>query len=224
MAHFNHRNVLSLNGVCTDAGKAPYLVIPFMEIGSLLTYLRKERAQLTIAEDAGEELVSKKILVYGQVLWPHIIIQIIGAQRKLLSMCLQIASGMSYLAQNKFVHRDLAARNCMYVYIVIYQILLMFCACLFYRIDSNFVIKVADFGLSEDIYARNYFRQQEISKDDSGEKSGVVKLPIRWMALESLHDGVFSEKTDVVSILHVSRCCAYKIIDSYIILYSGHLE
>ena len=76
-----------------------------------------------------------------------------------------------------------------------------------YRIDSNFVIKVADFGLSEDIYARNYFRQQEMSKDDSGEKSGVVKLPIRWMALESLHDGIFSEKTDVVSILHVSRCC-----------------
>ena len=66
------------------------------------------------------------------------------------------------------------------------------------RIDSSFVIKVADFGLSEDIYARNYFRQQEMSKDDSGEKSGVVKLPIRWMALESLHDGIFSEKTDVV--------------------------
>ena len=71
-----------------------------------------------------------------------------------------------------------------------------------YRIDSSFVIKVADFGLSEDIYARNYFRQQEMSKDDSGEKSGVVKLPIRWMALESLHDGIFSEKTDVVSVGH----------------------
>ena len=85
---------------------------------------------------------------------------------------------------------------------------LKFDSCLFYRIDSNFVIKVADFGLSEDIYARNYFRQLEMSKDDSGEtESGVVKLPIRWMALESLHDGIFSEKTDVVSIdiLYVSR-------------------
>ena len=57
------------------------------------------------------------------------------------------------------------------------------------------MIKVADFGLSEDIYSRNYFRQGRESED--GETP--VKLPVRWMALESLNDGIFSEKTDVVS-------------------------
>ena len=57
MAQFNHRNVLSLIGVCIDAGKAPYLVMPFMEMGSLLSYLRKERAQLTILGGAGDEMV-----------------------------------------------------------------------------------------------------------------------------------------------------------------------
>ena len=58
------------------------------------------------------------------------------------------------------------------------------------RIDLNFVIKITDFGLSEDMYARNYFRQSS-----SGE---VVKLPVKWMAPESLSDGHFSEKSDVV--------------------------
>ena len=59
-----------------------------------------------------------------------------------------------------------------------------------YRLDQNYVIKVADFGLSENTYAKNYFRQ---------EQTAGVKLPIKWMAYESLTDGIFSEKTDVVS-------------------------
>ena len=63
-----------------------------------------------------------------------------------------------------------------------------------HRIDVNFVIKVADFGLSEDIYARNYFRQ-EMHENDGEE---AVKLPVKWMALESLNDGIFNQKTDVV--------------------------
>ena len=58
------------------------------------------------------------------------------------------------------------------------------------RIDESGIIKVADFGLAKDIYEKMYFREDM--------KSGV-KLPYKWMALESLQDGLFSEKTDVVS-------------------------
>ena len=60
----------------------------------------------------------------------------------------------------------------------------------------NLVIKVADFGLSEDVYSKNYFRERG---DGEEEGEAPVKLPIRWMALESLNDGIFNEKTDVVS-------------------------
>ena len=54
----------------------------------------------------------------------------------------------------------------------------------------NFVIKVADFGLSESIEtSKDYFRQNQ---------EDVVKLPIKWLAPESINDALFSEKSDVV--------------------------
>ena len=62
------------------------------------------------------------------------------------------------------------------------------------RISSYGIIKVADFGLAEDIYRKNYFR---LIKDE--DSNAPVKLPMKWMALESIRDGYFNEKTDVVS-------------------------
>ena len=60
-----------------------------------------------------------------------------------------------------------------------------------FRIDANGVIKVADFGLAEDIYTANYYRWK---KGDTN-----MKLPVRWMSPESTQDGIFTEKSDVVS-------------------------
>ena len=50
--------------------------------------------------------------------------------------------------------------------------------------DANGVIKVGDFGFSEDIYTTHYYRQKEKSTD--------VKLPVRWMAPESITVGIFT--------------------------------
>ena len=57
MSKFNHPNVMRLVGVCIDGGESPYIVMPFMTHGSLLSYLRKHRAELTIANDDNMELV-----------------------------------------------------------------------------------------------------------------------------------------------------------------------
>ena len=58
-----------------------------------------------------------------------------------------------------------------------------------YRLDSSGSVKVCDFGLAEDVYTTGYFRQKNRAD---------IKLPYKWMALESLTDGVYTEKTDVV--------------------------
>ena len=64
-----------------------------------------------------------------------------------------------------------------------------------HRIDHRFVIKISDFGLTEDVYSRNYFRQTAET---------AIKLPVKWMAPESFEDGIFSEKSDVVCIIVTS--------------------
>ena len=95
MKFFDHTNVLNLLGVCVqDTGSAPYIIMPLMSHGSLLSYLKKKRHNLTVAEGSDVDLV-------------------LSVQKQLLSMCLQVAQGMAYLALQKFVHRDLAATNCM---------------------------------------------------------------------------------------------------------------
>ena len=58
--------------------------------------------------------------------------------------------------------------------------------------DVNLVIKVSDFGLAESLDAsKEYFRQDQ---------DNAIKLPIKWLAPESICDKVFSEKSDVVNL------------------------
>ena len=66
------------------------------------------------------------------------------------------------------------------------------------RIGESSRVKVADFGLSKDMYEKDYYSSTDRK----------TKLPIKWMALESLENYVFTFKTDVVSSL-VSVYCEF---------------
>ncbi|XP_056115225.1 tyrosine-protein kinase receptor UFO isoform X2 [Rhinichthys klamathensis goyatoka] len=89
--------------------------------------------------------------------------------QRLLHFMIDIAAGMEYLSLQGFLHRDLAARNCM--------------------LGDDLRVCVADFGLSKQIYSSNYYRH----------KNWTIKLPVRWMAIESVSDNIFTTKSDVWS-------------------------
>ena len=55
MKHFNYLHVMTLKGVCLDGGPAPFIVLPYMANGSLLSYLKKERINLTVVKDTHNE-------------------------------------------------------------------------------------------------------------------------------------------------------------------------
>ena len=58
---------------------------------------------------------------------------------------------------------------------------------------------MADFGLTEVIYSTNYFRRR---KSVSGSEE---KVPIRWMAPESIENCIYSEASDMVSFIYSLR-------------------
>uniref|UniRef100_A0A667Y3Z9 Tyrosine-protein kinase receptor n=1 Tax=Myripristis murdjan TaxID=586833 RepID=A0A667Y3Z9_9TELE len=52
-------------------------------------------------------------------------------------------------------------------------------------VAEDFTVKIGDFGMTRDIYETDYYR-----------KGGKGLLPVRWMAPESLKDGVFTAHSD----------------------------
>ena len=55
-------------------------------------------------------------------------------------------------------------------------------------IDHGKVVKVCDFGLSRDVFHDNHYK-----------KLTNGKLPLKWMAIESLRDRIFTTQSDVWS-------------------------
>ncbi|KAK4881780.1 hypothetical protein RN001_005099 [Aquatica leii] len=90
--------------------------------------------------------------------------------KELIKMCVDVAKGCRYLEEMHFVHRDLACRNCL----------------VSSTDPETRIVKIGDFGLTRDIYKNDYYR-----------KEGEGLLPVRWMAPESLVDGVFTCQSDV---------------------------
>ena len=64
------------------------------------------------------------------------------------------------------------------------------------RLDENMIAKVADFGLSRDVYVTDYYR---IGHN--------TPLPVKWLAPEALIDRMFTTQSDVVSTMMIFSNC-----------------
>lgn len=124
LAEFDHPNIVKLLGVCA-VGRPMCLLFEFMGRGDLNEFLRSCNPS---AHLVGSSAIKTQEGLHLEYL-------------DLLNVAQQVAAGMVYLSDRKFVHRDLATRNCL--------------------IDDNMVVKIADFGLSQKIYLQDYYKGDE---------------------------------------------------------------
>ena len=71
------------------------------------------------------------------------------------------------MSSKGFVHRDLAARNVL--------------------VADNKQVKVSDFGLTRALCDDGTYHARQVQQ----------KLPVKWMAPEAIHEGVFTVEGDV---------------------------
>ncbi|XP_072514899.1 muscle, skeletal receptor tyrosine-protein kinase isoform X1 [Salminus brasiliensis] len=156
MAEFDHPNIVRLLGVCA-VGKPMCLMFEYMAHGDLNEYLRRhspaQHRSLSQGSLTGQSFASESESSPLSCL-------------EMLSVSKQVAAGMAYLSERKFVHRDLATRNCL--------------------VGEDLVVKIADFGLSRNIYAADYYKASE---NDA--------IPIRWMPPESIFYNRYTSESDV---------------------------
>ncbi|XP_033831788.1 muscle, skeletal receptor tyrosine-protein kinase [Periophthalmus magnuspinnatus] len=157
MAEFDHPNIVKLLGVCA-VGKPMCLMFEYMAHGDLNEFLRRR------APTQSSRAVSRASMSIRSFASESDCPGLTCTEQFFISK--QIAAGMAYLSERKFVHRDLATRNCL--------------------VGEDMVVKIADFGLSRNIYSADYYKANE---NDA--------IPIRWMPPESIFYNRYTTESDV---------------------------
>ncbi|XP_055125913.1 muscle, skeletal receptor tyrosine-protein kinase isoform X3 [Symphalangus syndactylus] len=156
MAEFDNPNIVKLLGVCA-VGKPMCLLFEYMAYGDLNEFLRSMSPHTMCSLSHSDLSMRAQVSSPGP---PPL------SCAEQLCIARQVAAGMAYLSERKFVHRDLATRNCL--------------------VGENMVVKIADFGLSRNIYSADYYKANE---NDA--------IPIRWMPPESIFYNRYTTESDV---------------------------
>uniref|UniRef100_A0A8C5JYZ4 receptor protein-tyrosine kinase n=1 Tax=Jaculus jaculus TaxID=51337 RepID=A0A8C5JYZ4_JACJA len=197
----HHLNVVNLLGACTKPGGPLMVIVEFCKFGNLSTYLRGKRTEFVPYKSKGARYRQGKDYV-GEIA--------VDLKRRLDSITSSQSSASSGFVEEKSLsdveeedasedlYKDfltlehlicysfqvakgmefLASRKCIHRDLAARNILLS---------EKN-VVKICDFGLARDIY-----------KDPDYVRKGDARLPLKWMAPETIFDRVYTIQSDVWS-------------------------
>ncbi|XP_056894551.1 vascular endothelial growth factor receptor 2 isoform X2 [Takifugu flavidus] len=198
----HHLNVVNLLGACTKAGGPLMVIVEYCKHGNLSSYLKSKRGEYSPYRrkrvdsqkwGSPEEHVIDGDLGLGTV--PQLDI---CTGTALCAMTADKASSSSVDTQEDSSDEDhltmedlicysfqvakgmefLSSRKCIHRDLAARNILL----------SENNVVKICDFGLARDVY-----------KDPDYVRKGDARLPLKWMAPETIFDRVYTTQSDVWS-------------------------
>nr|XP_032812408.1 vascular endothelial growth factor receptor 1 isoform X1 [Petromyzon marinus] len=197
----NHLNVVNLLGACTKPGGPLMVVVEYCKYGNLSNYLRNKRQDFVIDKERpgktrgdradARENGDEKTRRLDSVASSRSSNSSGFAEDKTLRECeadeefdetckrpLTMKDLICYSFQVARGMEFLSSRKCIHRDLAARNILL----------SDNNVVKICDFGLARDIY-----------KDPDYVRKGDARLPLKWMAPESIFDKLYTTQSDVWS-------------------------
>ncbi|KAI4819073.1 hypothetical protein KUCAC02_004353 [Chaenocephalus aceratus] len=198
----NHLNVVNLLGACTKPNGPLMVIVEYCKYGNLSNFLRAKREFFLPYRDRSPKTQSqvRRMIEAGQIdprarhppsprssplnspQGPLTILPndspALEKMEDLWKTPLTIEDLICYSFQVARGMEFLASRKCIHRDLAARNILL----------SENNIVKICDFGLARDIY-----------KDPDYVRKGNARLPLKWMAPESIFDKLYTSQSDVWS-------------------------
>ncbi|XP_051834648.1 macrophage colony-stimulating factor 1 receptor [Antechinus flavipes] len=194
MSHLGqHENIVNLLGACTHGG--PVLVITeYCHYGDLLNFLRRKTEDMLVPTLSSEpdggpgyrNIHLEKKYIHGQGLDTYVEMRPVSSSSSFSEQDLDQEDGrplelcdlLRFSSQVAQGMAFLASKNCIHRDVAARNVL----------VTSSRVAKIGDFGLARDIM-----------NDTNYVVKGNARLPVKWMAPESIFDCVYTVQSDVWS-------------------------